>query len=197
VIVTLAVSWGGVFAGALHGQSPAILAPQTLYNDGYVQCTQGGVAVAGCPVTLTSAPVSNTNGHLHGGVPHPVTGLCAGSCSASGVFSSSISGITGSDGNFYFTSYTTLIGQQEQLTVTSSDPAISLPPVDSYFVGYGDLTAASNSAWIQVGGNNTGHGGNGNNHYMTSAAQSALQATTAAWSTATGNCNICINDAAL
>ena len=192
----------------LNAQTTVVFPPQT-NNAWYYTCMVddgSGTPAGGCGITLTVAPVSQTNGHFHEGPsgyptpPHPVSGLCLGTCGTSNPPSATILGYSDYLGNFNFQIATTLVGQSEQIFAASEMAPHNW--VFSYTVGYPDLIFASNpGAWTLVGGSetggNTGHGTNAYDHWMLPATYNALVATANAWATTAKRCMICINDAAL
>jgi len=195
--------------GQINGGTLGFYAPSSAANPAPVslaaQCpyTVNNVPYlpTGCSVSINVAPVSQTNGHLHeGGAFHPFSKLSsAASGSSTSADGSQTSGVTDATGNFYFTLTPTLVGQTETITAVNAFGSEQY----SYNVGYNDLVFGQFASWTLIGATdsltsvNTGHGGNANNHWMTTQTYYDLTSTTQAWTQARGNCMICVNDSAL
>ena len=201
--VMLTYLTAGAYA-SLEGQPASFYNPGTSTNVyGFCQLRDGSL-LKNVSISVSVTPQNNTNGHFHEGpagyiMPaHPSSKLSStqsgGSVSNSG---HTVSGVTDSSGFFAVSISTSLVAQQELLTVSCPGAAYT----NSYItmVGYSDISARSDRRWIPVGGNTTGHGSTAYNQNMRTDLYNALQATTAAWAQIDPirNCSICTNDAAL
>ena len=188
----------GTFAvPALHGQQLSGFIDPRSSTQLNAECGDPPTAFTDCPISISITPQPMTNAHLHNTPPQPSSTMCTGQCTSA---AATITGHTDAKtGLFAFTLLAGIVGQDEVLTVSS--PNTLNTSAYAYSVGYGDLKYGSYASWKPIGGSDTGadtgHGTTANNRYMTLQTYNALYATYVDWATLSGNCYICVNDAAL
>ncbi len=125
--------------------------------------------VPNCTVTVNVVPVKNSNGHFHN-FKRPSSGI---SENKDGPFTDSLTVQTESSGRKVLWMKFTNIGQREIISACAAGGCA----YGDHYVGYGSLQFVfPTNNWFHVGGDTTGHGGNGWNHWMTPAAQRGLAA---------------------
>jgi hypothetical protein len=151
--------------------------PYTTNTNLWITCIDTyGYPIGNAQYTTSMNWVSNSNSHLHPDTPnHPVSSLWPAQ------------GTVAANGSTAVTLYTTLIGQDEYVTINCSAPGyITRPSINLFTVGYADIYYNNHPDRMINVGATAAHGGTDYNRYMSTDAAYGIYNTVGDYLTAYG-----------